>query len=114
MTNLSIVLLCIMGLFATGIVSIAIGHRSWGGRVVYAASASASIILLVTALKLLSGGSDASSVMTLPLGLPWLGTHLRLDALSAFFLAVINLGGFSASLYAIGYGQHETVPGRVL
>ena len=28
--------------------------------------------------------------MTLPLGLPWLGAHFRLDALSAFFLAVVE------------------------
>ena len=48
------------------------------------------------------------------LGLPWLGSHFRVDPLSAFFLALINLGGATASLYAVGYGQHEEAPGRVL
>jgi len=44
------------------------------------------------------------------LGLPWLGEHFRLDALAAFFLIVVNLGGAVASLFALGYGQHERAP----
>src|ERR1019366_8715478 len=55
-----------------------------------------------------------SSTVTLPLGLPWLGAHFRIDALAAFFLVVVNLGGASASLFAIGYGRHEDSPQRVL
>ncbi len=54
------------------------------------------------------------SVATLPLGIPWLGAHFRLDALSAFFLAVVNLGAAGASLFALGYGRHEHAPRRVL
>ena len=50
----------------------------------------------------------------LPIGLPWLGAHVRLDALAAFFLVVVDLGGALASLYAIGYGRHEHAPHRVL
>jgi formate hydrogenlyase subunit 3/multisubunit Na+/H+ antiporter MnhD subunit len=46
--------------------------------------------------------------------LPWIGANFRLDALSAFFLIVVNLGGAVASLYALGYGRHETSPLRVL
>ena len=52
--------------------------------------------------------------MTLPLGLPWLGAHFRIDALAAFFLVVVNLGGAAASLFALGYGRHEHSPQRVL
>jgi formate hydrogenlyase subunit 3/multisubunit Na+/H+ antiporter MnhD subunit len=55
-----------------------------------------------------------TSRITLPLGLPWLGAHFRVDALSAFFLVVVNLGGAAASLFALGYGQHEQSPERVL
>src|SRR5262249_26558605 len=51
---------------------------------------------------------------TLPVGLPWLGAHLRLDALSAFFLAVVDLGAMTASLFALGYGEHESAPVRVV
>ena len=58
-----------------------------------------------------AGTVDAS---TLPLGLPWLGAHFRIDALAAFFLVVVNLGGAAASLFALGYGRHEDAPQRVL
>jgi formate hydrogenlyase subunit 3/multisubunit Na+/H+ antiporter MnhD subunit len=52
--------------------------------------------------------------LALPLGLPWIGANFRLDALSAGFLAVVNLGGAAASLYALGHGGHEPAPMRVL
>ena len=51
---------------------------------------------------------------TLPLGLPWLGAHFRIDALSAFFVIIVNLGSAAASLFALGYGRHEETPHRVL
>jgi len=57
---------------------------------------------------------QAPSQTILPLGLPWLGAHFRLDPLACAFLAIINFGGASASLYALGYGRHETEPRRVL
>ena len=47
---------------------------------------------------------------SLPLGLPGLGAHFRIDALAAFFLAVVNLGGALTSLYGLGYGRHEPSP----
>jgi formate hydrogenlyase subunit 3/multisubunit Na+/H+ antiporter MnhD subunit len=50
----------------------------------------------------------------LPIGLPWLGAHFRLDPLAAAFLVVVNLGGATASLYGLGYGRHEAEPARVL
>ncbi|MGQ3673561.1 hydrogenase 4 subunit B [Xanthobacter sp. TB0136] len=54
------------------------------------------------------------SALVLPLGLPGMGAHLRIDALSAFFITVINLGGAAASIYGMGYGRHEHAPQRVL
>ena len=33
---------------------------------------------------------------------------------TSFFQIVINLGAAAASLFALGYGQHEEAPGRVL
>ena len=59
-------------------------------------------------------GRAAPVGLTLPIGLPWIGANFRLDALSAFFAFVVNLGGAAASLYAIGYGRHEREPARVL
>ena len=52
--------------------------------------------------------------LQLPLGLPWIGTNFRLDALSGFFIILIGLGGAGASLFALGYGRHEAHPERVL
>ncbi len=40
---------------------------------------------------------------TLPLGLPWLPWHLRLDSLAAFFLALIGLVSLAVGLYAPAY-----------
>src|SRR5215475_10798782 len=92
-------------------IAIATGRSPSGRIIVYGAS-----LVATTALVLIALGSlfAPPSTMALPLGLPWLGAHFRLDALSAFFLAVVNLGGAAASLYAIGYGAHETAPLRVL
>lgn len=56
----------------------------------------------------------AAPVVTLPVGLPWLGARFRLDPLAALFLAVINGGGAVTSLYGLGYGRHEVAPLRVL
>jgi formate hydrogenlyase subunit 3/multisubunit Na+/H+ antiporter MnhD subunit len=99
-----------------GIPLLAIGTRRWSfaTKVVYGASLGICSVLLLTALSYLVGGTGASSSLRLDLGLPWIGAHFRIDALSAFFLVVANLGGAAASLFAIGYGQHETAPGRVL
>ncbi len=52
-------------------------------------------------------------VMTLPLGLPDLPFHLRLDALSAFFLMILGLSGAGISTFAAGYFRsgEGTAPG---
>src|SRR6266566_2223875 len=83
-------------------------------RVIYGACVAICLVVLVVALTQLVGADRAVSSVRLPLGLPWIGAHFRIDALAAFFLAVVSLGGASASLFAIGYGEHEKAPGRVL
>ncbi|MGA7801183.1 MAG: proton-conducting transporter membrane subunit, partial [Gammaproteobacteria bacterium] len=40
---------------------------------------------------------------TLPLGLPWLHWHLRLDPLSGFFVALIGIVVFATALFGPGY-----------
>jgi formate hydrogenlyase subunit 3/multisubunit Na+/H+ antiporter MnhD subunit len=74
--------------------------------------AMAAALFLLTLVALLDPG--APNVLVLPLGLPWLGMHLRLDALTAFFMLVVNLGAVLVSLYAFGYGKGESAPRRVL
>jgi len=106
-------LCCVVAFIVVAVAAIALGRFGSGFRIVYAASAALSLIGLINALGQLLGGEAASSLI-LPVGLPWLGAHFRLDALSAFFLIVTNLGGTASSVYALGSGPHEASPLRVL
>src|SRR6202030_1542191 len=72
------------------------------------------VVALFGSIRWLLGDAQNASALALPIGLPWLGAHFRLDALACFFLFVVNLGGASASLYGLGYGHHEPAPHRVL
>jgi len=98
------------------VVVLAIATLRWPSamRLVYGACLVICLAVLARALAYLLEGANTPSLLSLPIGLPWVGAHFRLDALSAFFLAVTGLGGAGASLYAIGYGEHEQAPGRVL
>src|SRR6266478_6607785 len=110
-----VVALCSVSAFL-GLPLLAAAAIRWSAatRVIYGACVIICLVVLVVAFtQLLSAGSTASS-LRLPLGLPWLGAHFRIDALSAFFLLVIDLGALSASLFALGYGTHEEAPERVL
>src|SRR6266478_6690774 len=110
-----VVALCSVSAFL-GLPLLAAAAIRWSAatRVIYGACVIICLVVLVVAFtQLLSAGSTASS-LRLPLGLPWIGSHFRIDALAAFFLVVVNLGGAAASLFAIGYGRHEHAPQRVL
>ena len=104
---------CAGALLALVPVSLATGRAKPGSALVYGASLLICAVALAAALAALIGGAGASE-RVLPLGLPWLGAHFRIDALAAFFLIVVNLGGATTSLYALGYGRHEATPLRVL
>jgi formate hydrogenlyase subunit 3/multisubunit Na+/H+ antiporter MnhD subunit len=109
------VLLALVGaatLIATAALALVLAGAARSRHIVYGICLIASLALLLIALLSLVGIYDSPSVATLPLGIPWLGAHFRLDALSAFFLAVVNLGAAAASLFALGYGRHETRFGR--
>ena len=113
MSALVLLLGCDGALLALSLAAIAAARSRSGGVFVYAAAcAIAAVLLVVGAYQLL--GRLAPEELTLPIGLPWIGAHFRLDALSAFFVIVVNLGAAAASLYAIGYGRHERDPARVL
>ena len=114
MTPVVAVLCSVSAFLALPLLAAATMRWSAATRPIYAACLVLCLVVLVVSLtQLLSAGSPVSS-LSLPLGLPWVGAHFRIDALAAFFLAVVNLGGASASLFAIGYGIHEEAPGRVL
>jgi hydrogenase-4 component B len=63
-----------------------IGNQRHGSTVTYGLCCAVSLVLLVAAAAHLLGRTP--NTMALPLGLPWLGAHFRLDALSAFFLCL--------------------------
>jgi hydrogenase-4 component B len=104
---------CVAGLLAIAAVGVAFGRRPAGCAVVYGASLFVSLVALAAAGWHLLIAAPPTA-LSLPLGLPGIGAHFRLDALAAFFLMVTNLGGALASLYALGYGRHEPAPLRVL
>jgi hydrogenase-4 component B len=111
--TLTVVLICAGLLIALGILAVIIRRATASSRLIYGASIVVTIVSLAAALTQLLSAAPPQS-LTLPVGLPWLGAHLRLDTLSAFFLAVVDLGAASASLFALGYGRHEAAPERIL
>jgi hydrogenase-4 component B len=110
---LNLILLGIGALFVASLAVVPFCRAAAARPVIYGAALAVCTVALVVSAGVLVGGSDGSARI-LPLGIPWLHAHLRLDTLAAFFLVVVNLGGASASLYAIGYGRHEQAPQRVL
>ena len=105
---------CVAALLGLSPLAMATSRRPWAGALIYGACGGIALVILgLSAAWLLTGAGTPSSV-TLPLGLPWVGARYRLDALSAVFLIIVGLGAAAASLFAIGYGRHETEPGRVL
>lgn len=108
------ILVCVAVLLAAALGAIALVRSAAATPLIYGTTFIASVAALLIALRHLIGGAAALSEWVLPLGLPWLGAHFRLDGLSTLFLVVVNLGGAAASLFGIGYGRHEKAPARVL
>jgi formate hydrogenlyase subunit 3/multisubunit Na+/H+ antiporter MnhD subunit len=79
-------------------------------RVLYPAGAAVALALAAVALAALP---DAPSARLLPLGLPELPFHARLDALSAFFLFLLGSVAAGVSVYAAGHlrAGEDTAPG---
>jgi hydrogenase-4 component B len=102
----------VAALLALAPIAVVLSASRRAGGTVYGASLLVTLMLGVIGLMCLLERISVGAV--LPLGLPWLGAHFRIDALSAFFLVVVNLGGATASIYALGYGRHEEAPQRVL
>jgi formate hydrogenlyase subunit 3/multisubunit Na+/H+ antiporter MnhD subunit len=107
-------LFCVAALLATAMLAIALSGSERATAVIYGVTLAICLAALYGALRSLLGDAANSSALTLPIGLPWLGAHFRLDALASFFLVVVNLGGAAASLYGLGYGHHDPSPHRVL
>jgi hydrogenase-4 component B len=104
---------CIAALLFIGVFAVATAGRRGASDIIYGGCLAACALGFGVALHALVTAAPPSATV-LPLGLPWLGAHFRIDALAAFFLVVINLGSALASLYGLGYGRHESAPHRVL
>lgn len=86
---------CLLAWLALGVL-----HLATGARLLYVVSGLVGLVL--AALSIVSLGRPAQT-MTLPLGLPDLPFHLRLDALSSLFLVMEGVTAFGVSLHAAGY-----------
>ncbi len=100
-------------LLALAVAGAFVARKPFGRILVYGgALAICSAMLVLSVVELL--GDASGDTLVLPLGLPWIGARFRVDALSAFFLVVTNLGAAAASLYGLGDARHEHSPERVL
>ena len=75
-------------------------HHDFVGHVLFPASAVVSLGLAGIGVAGLLGQPEAVS---LPLGLPGLPFHLRIDALSAFFLVLLGAASAGISVFSAGY-----------
>src|SRR5258706_15784131 len=76
------------------------GSVDWATRVLYPAGAIVGLGLAAIALRAIFQPAVAT---VLPLGLPDLPFHARLDALAAFFLLLLGAVAAGVSVYACGY-----------
>ena len=100
-----------LGWLALGGIGIAFPRRfTLISRVLFPLGAAFGLVLALLSLSAI--GSDAQ-VRILALGLPDLPFHLRLDALSGFFLFLLGSAAAGISIYAAGYLRkgEGTAPG---
>ncbi len=102
MSPIDLAYVALAGALASALVSL--GAERWPLLL----RAGSFALLGVSGIAALAAGiaalfAAAPSTSALPLGLPWLPWHLRLDPLSGFFVAVVGLVVFAVSLYGPGY-----------
>ena len=106
------ILLIVLGWLLIGVIGLLFPRqKTLIGQVLFPLGAAGSLGLALLALPAISGEAQT---LILPLGLPDLPFHLRLDALSAFFLLLLGGAGAGISIYAAGYFPHskDVTPGR--
>jgi len=90
-----------VSLFAAAAAMLFAGRNNVARFVVFGLLAVSALLSIVSGIAGLL--THASVSLTLPVGLPWLPMHTRLDALGAFFLLTIGALLIAVSLYSIGY-----------
>lgn len=107
--HLDWVLLVVVAWLSIGVAGVlALRRFRFVATVLFPLGAVFSIVLMASALSAVFAGPE---VAVLPLGLPQLPFHLRLDSLSAFFLILIGAASAGISVFAAGYfRQGEGTP----
>jgi len=111
--HLDWVLVIVSGWLLIGLAGVAALRRlRFVAVVLFPAGAMLSVGLMAVALSAAFAGPE---VAVLPLGLPQLPFHLRLDSLSAFFLLLIGGVSVGVSTFAAGYFRRGegTPPGLI-
>ena len=99
--HLDWVLVVVAAWLVVGLVGVfALRRFSFVARVLFPAGGAVGVLLFGVALGAVFGSAE---VAVLPIGLPTLPFHLRLDSLSAFFLIVIGATAAGVSAFAAGY-----------
>ena len=101
MPLLSVVLSVVLYWIALGLIGLVLRmQRGAHARLFFSASALGAVVLTGAAFIALGGAPQS---LVLPLGLPDLPFHLRLDPLSAFFILLLGAAVTGASLFSAGY-----------
>jgi hydrogenase-4 component B len=91
----------VAGWISIGLVGALALHRfDFVARVLFPLGGTLGLVVAVAAAGALAGTPEAA---VLPLGLPGLPFHLRLDGLAALFLAIIGAASAGISIFAAGY-----------
>jgi formate hydrogenlyase subunit 3/multisubunit Na+/H+ antiporter MnhD subunit len=99
--HLDWVLVVVAAWLLVGVIGVfALRRLRFVARVLFPAGGLIALVLFGVALAAMFGGPE---VAVLPIGLPTLPFHLRLDSLSAFFLMVIGATAAGVSAFAAGY-----------
>ena len=111
--DLSWTLILVLGWLLLGAIGLLRPHSlRFVARGLFPAGALMALgVALLGGVALLAGHSPQA--MALPLGLPDLPLHVRLDALSGFFLLLMGVAGAGISIFAAGYFRsgEGTAPG---
>jgi formate hydrogenlyase subunit 3/multisubunit Na+/H+ antiporter MnhD subunit len=110
---LDLALAAILAWLVIGTLGLVAPHRlRFISRTLFPLGSAVGAALAVTSLICLP---DAPVSRVIPLGLPDLPFHLRLDPLAAFFLVILGAAGAAISLFSAGYfrSSEGTAPGLV-
>ena len=91
---------------AIGLLALIPTGRGFFGRSLFVGGALVGLAIAAVALTAVG---DVAQAMVLPLGLPDLPFHLRLDALSAFFLVLLGATAAGISVFSAGYFHASAV-----